>query len=172
LAANPVLFCNNICGNTYGVSNFDPDITVDADSNWWGDPSGPGGVGPGSGDEVSLFVNFTPWLTDSMEWLGVEEYESDNVVIAQLHVYPNPFSHTTAIRYDMRGENDKDLFISIYDISGRCVKSFHPLPYAPSPVQISWDATDDAGSTLPCGVYFLKLQGGEYSTTAKLLLVR
>jgi len=31
--------------------------------NWWGDPSGPGGVGPGTGDEVSANVVYAPWLT-------------------------------------------------------------------------------------------------------------
>ena len=36
---------------------------VDAEKNWWGDCSGPdGGVGPGSGDAVSVNVLFDPWL--------------------------------------------------------------------------------------------------------------
>ena len=30
--------------------------------NWWGDASGPGGVGPGTGDEVSANVLYDPWL--------------------------------------------------------------------------------------------------------------
>jgi uncharacterized repeat protein (TIGR01451 family) len=38
-------------------------FTATAGYNWWGDASGPGGVGPGSGDEVSARVAFTPWLT-------------------------------------------------------------------------------------------------------------
>jgi hypothetical protein len=36
---------------------------VNAEHNWWGHPSGPGGVGPGTGDEVSADVSYTPWLT-------------------------------------------------------------------------------------------------------------
>jgi hypothetical protein len=34
----------------------------DARNNWWGDASGPGGVGPGTGDAVSSNVYYTPWL--------------------------------------------------------------------------------------------------------------
>lgn len=37
--------------------------TVTATYNWWGHASGPGGVGPGSGDEVSVNVAYTPWLS-------------------------------------------------------------------------------------------------------------
>jgi hypothetical protein len=36
---------------------------VDGSCNWWGDPNGPGPVGPGAGAKVSPNVDFTPWLT-------------------------------------------------------------------------------------------------------------
>jgi len=53
---------NNIVGNTdYGVRN-DGGETVDAIYNWWGDATGPSGLGPGTGDAVSSNVNFEPWL--------------------------------------------------------------------------------------------------------------
>ncbi|HDQ00473.1 MAG TPA: hypothetical protein ENN22_15005, partial [bacterium] len=60
--SNPVIKKNNIYDNSgMGVNNLDAEITVDASDNWWGDPSGPGGAGPGSGDEVSTNVNFANW---------------------------------------------------------------------------------------------------------------
>ena len=57
---------NNIVGNTeYGVINEDPEDDVfDATCNWWGADNGPGAVGPGSGDAVSLNVDYNPWLTE------------------------------------------------------------------------------------------------------------
>jgi len=36
---------------------------VDGTCNWWGDPNGPGPVGPGLGAMVSPRVTYTPWLT-------------------------------------------------------------------------------------------------------------
>jgi hypothetical protein len=52
---------NNIYGNSaYGINSTAP--TVDATVNWWGDASGPSGVGPGTGDAVSANVTFQPWL--------------------------------------------------------------------------------------------------------------
>ncbi len=38
-------------------------MTVDAEENWWGDASGPGGDGPGSGDSVIGNADFDPWET-------------------------------------------------------------------------------------------------------------
>lgn len=37
--------------------------SADGTCNWWGDPNGPGPIGPGSGAKVSPGVTFTPWLT-------------------------------------------------------------------------------------------------------------
>ncbi len=35
---------------------------LDGTNNWWGSPSGPGGLGPGGGDAVTGNVAFDPWL--------------------------------------------------------------------------------------------------------------
>jgi len=34
---------------------------VNAENSWWGDPNGPGGMGPGNGDEVSDYVDYQNW---------------------------------------------------------------------------------------------------------------
>ena len=62
-APNPTLVLNRnaIAGNSTGYNNTSG-ATQDATCNWWGDASGPSGVGPGSGDSVSSDVTFLPWL--------------------------------------------------------------------------------------------------------------
>lgn len=55
--------CNDIFDNTgLGVFNHSG-YDVDATENWWGDASGPGGRGSGTGDAVSEDVDYDPWLT-------------------------------------------------------------------------------------------------------------
>jgi hypothetical protein len=62
--SNPVITNNNLSGNVnYGLYNNSAASVVDARHNWWGDPSGPAGVGSGSGDAVSNYVVYDPWLT-------------------------------------------------------------------------------------------------------------
>ena len=70
--SNIYLNYNKIYDNTgYGVYNYS-EITIDATHNWWGHASGPGGeegrTNPagkiiGKGDEVSINVNWDPWLS-------------------------------------------------------------------------------------------------------------
>lgn len=50
----------------FGLHNGDPSVTVDGRRNWWGHASGPGGAGPGTGDEVSTNVDFSDWLVEEV----------------------------------------------------------------------------------------------------------
>ncbi len=63
-ATNVILNRNNISGNGAGIVNM-TSSTYLAECNWWGDASGPGGVGSGLGDAVSPNVDFTPFLLSS-----------------------------------------------------------------------------------------------------------
>jgi len=61
--ADILISLNNIYGNSpYGVYNHHSNPPVDATNNWWGDVSGPSGVGYGTGDKISANVNYDPWL--------------------------------------------------------------------------------------------------------------
>lgn len=57
------VFSSSISGNGSGVNNVGG-TAVDARQNWWGDVSGPGGVGPGSGDAIWGNVMYDPWLNE------------------------------------------------------------------------------------------------------------
>jgi cysteine-rich repeat protein len=61
---------NNISGNaSYGVQNTYSGTIIDAKYNWWGCAAGPGNTGC---DNVSINVDYTPWLTsqfpDNFYW--------------------------------------------------------------------------------------------------------
>ena len=62
---------NNIVGNNYGVCNNNSGDSLNAEYNWWGDPSGPGGDGPGTGDGVYDPVDYIPWLQEQAPPLPV-----------------------------------------------------------------------------------------------------
>jgi hypothetical protein len=59
--ANISINLNSIYGNVgYGCYNYST-VAVDATNNWWGDASGPN-VSKGSGDRVSDYVLYDPWI--------------------------------------------------------------------------------------------------------------
>ncbi len=69
-AANPVVeYCNIVGNTTAGIQNDTPNHWISAPNNWWGNVTGPndasnadGLVNNGSGDKVSNFVQYRPWL--------------------------------------------------------------------------------------------------------------
>ena len=72
---------SNISNNTtYGLYNGITTQTVASD-NWWGSTSGPGPVGPGSGDNVSTNVDYSPWCGDSACSFTVKENADGNIEI-------------------------------------------------------------------------------------------
>ncbi len=172
--ADPEIHYCNITGNdVYGVRNTTPTITVDAEDNWWGDPSGPAGFGPGTGDSVSDYVDFDPWLQDSVPGIGIQEIRITEPCIVSLHVAPNPFRYRAKIEYSVPNSRfaAQGFMIRIYDAAGRLVKSFRLTPDVMR-TTLQWDGTDQANRMLPSGVYFLKLEAGDYTTTEKVLLIR
>ena len=74
--STPTIHHNNVTTNTgYGLHNNTFTVTIQAQENWWGDASGPGGQGPGAGDEVSGTVDFDDWLTEAVAVVVVAEHD-------------------------------------------------------------------------------------------------
>jgi flagellar hook assembly protein FlgD len=92
-----------------------------------------------------------------------------------LQVNPNPFTDRTQIRFTIHDSRStiENTALSIYDASGRLVKSFnHESCIMDHGSAISWDGTDQLNRRLPSGVYFVNLSTEKQSETRKVLLVR
>jgi len=107
---------------------------------------------------------------------GVEEIEAPMEQIqATLTAFPNPFRHTTTIRYSIHdsGYSMKNLRLSIYDASGRLVKAFDlGSSIGNQESRISWSGVDDANRKLGSGIYFIELRAGDFVTTDKISLLQ
>lgn len=81
--------CNNFdaAAGEYGIKNALTGTTLNAELNWWGDASGPSGVGPGSGGAVSNNVDYDPWLPTDFQHspecrpVGGEVYPIDKISV-------------------------------------------------------------------------------------------
>ncbi len=74
--SNLVAERNNFVGNNYGIMNYNDSDIIIGKYNWWGDSSGPGGAGPGSGDNVSANVDYEPWMDEPIDTCDVTPPDS------------------------------------------------------------------------------------------------
>ena len=91
---------------------------------------------------------------------------SDRIV----NSYPNPFNSSTTItlNYTEGGEVN----IGIYDITGRLVKELETINKEGGEIRAAWDATDNSGRRVSSGIYFVRVESGNYSSTIKLLYLK
>ncbi len=83
LGGTPTINYSNIEGNSFmGVDN-DAGGTVQATSNWWGDPTGPNP--PGNGDGIEGAVNVTPFLI-TPDQFGLSFDGTDNVNVGDVTI--------------------------------------------------------------------------------------
>ncbi|MCK4328218.1 M6 family metalloprotease domain-containing protein [candidate division WOR-3 bacterium] len=107
-----------------------------------------------------------------LSWFGLEvgvEEEIDfqlSILDFRLEIYPNPFREKTVISYQLSvignqliTDDWSPITLSIYDLSGRLVRTI-PLNLCnpnKSVKSVSWDGRDKNGSSVPAGVYFVRL---------------
>jgi hypothetical protein len=84
--------------------------------------------------------------------------------------YPNPFSNSTMIEYDLPSESNPHL--SIYDVLGECVARLDIEEQCKGRNYIIWSGLDRNGHKLPSGVYFYRLEGIGVLGARKLVILR
>jgi len=165
--SNPEIYYNDIYNNTgFGVMNMDSTVLVIAGSNWWGDNSGP--YHPilnlnGLGDEVSDNVDFEPWLIKVVNEIEDGIIQASDYSLYQN--YPNPFNPNTKIKYSM--PKLSYVAIKVFDILGNEIETLVNEEKPNGIYEVDFNAKN-----LPSGVYFYRLQAGDFIETKKMVLLR
>ncbi len=107
-------------------------------------------------------------VTQSCE--GGDVYGSGNEVAALTGTrlvgnLPNPFNPMTEISFSLAGESPVRLVI--YNVKGQMVEVLASGTYGAGSHAFTWDARNQ-----PSGVYFYRLQAGDYSETRKMLMLK
>jgi len=141
---------------------------VDADLNYWGTncPDGSLFYGP---------VDWLPW-TDAghtgayTSCTGVAEGEPVGRAYASLN-YPNPFNPSTAISYTVPSVGTP-VRLMIYDLTGRKVRTLVEEAHGPGEYTAVWRGRDDRGLPVSSGVYFYRIEIGDYTVDRKMVMLK
>jgi len=85
--------------------------------------------------------------------------------------YPNPFNPSTTIYYTLA--TPATVKLAVYDIKGQHVRTLiADMPKNRGTHNTLWDGRDNAGKTVPSGVYLYQLKAGKRVKTGRCLLLK
>ena len=121
-------------------------------------------VGVTDDDSSAVHVDEV-WYNETPTGMGI----SDDAPIASSYElgqnYPNPFNPTTHIRFNIPETAGAKL--TVFNIMGEAVANLVDGVVSAGGHTVSWNAAN-----MPTGVYFYRLESGNFTQTRKLLLVK
>ncbi|HSG29079.1 MAG TPA: T9SS type A sorting domain-containing protein, partial [Candidatus Krumholzibacterium sp.] len=83
---------------------------------------------------------------------------------------PNPFNPVTSIFFDV--PRSSRVRISIFNVKGQLVRDLADRTYLQGRQNVTWDGRDGQGTVSSSGVYFCRMEAGDFVETRKIILLR
>ena len=159
----PELIYNNIYDNTsFGIYNSDASVEVDALNTWWGDASGPYHPSKntaGTGNEVSDYVLFEPWLiTPAGPTTSIADLPLDELNFSVGDPFPNPA--TDRVNIGLQVNLRMNVQVMVVDINGKVLEVLSNAIYHQGDHNLTWNC-----SNYPAATYYVVV----YGATGKVL---
>jgi hypothetical protein len=84
--------------------------------------------------------------------------------------YPNPFAASTKIRYQIPTPGHVSLHV--YNSVGQLVRTLVDAELDANRYEADWDGKNDRGEPVVSGIYFYRLESGDFGQTNKMVLVK
>jgi len=127
-------------------------------------------AGKQTGASVSMAVGFwNPWVS----WAAPVEEDQEILFPTDFKLrqnYPNPFNAATLIQYTL--PRVSQVRIQIYNLLGRKIRLLLDEKQEAGFREIRWDGTDDNGVEVGSGIYFCRIQAGDFSCCRKMTLLK
>ena len=109
-----------------------------------------------------------PTSNDVRDIQGSDEVRPSQFSLSQN--YPNPFNPITNFQFTL--PKSVHVKIDIFNIVGQKVKTLMDQDMKPGVYQVDWDGKDERGNSVSTGVYFYKVQAGDFSDMKKMVLLK
>jgi hypothetical protein len=126
----------------------------------------------GAGKRASNQWGTLKFSLDSAPMVGVERH-SATVQPQEFQLganYPNPFNPGTTIPFQLN--KTEHVTIAVYNTIGQKIATLVNGPRAAGQYQVYWNATDDHGTRMSSGLYFIKMTTEQSTFVHKALLVQ
>jgi hypothetical protein len=85
-------------------------------------------------------------------------------------VFPNPMTRELTLRFGLASPGKVNL--SVYDVSGRRVRTLLNSHHSSGSYTVKWDGSDDNERRLSKGVYFCRIEAPEFTRSRSVILLR
>ena len=127
------------------------------------------GYQPRTVDGVVVLPNQNTTLNFVLEPVANEDEYLPAVSTELTGNYPNPFNPETTIAYSIKDRCK--VLLAVYNLKGQLVRTLVNEEKENGHYKAVFNAKDDKGNTLSSGIYFYRLQAGNYVSTRKMLLM-
>ncbi|MBU0984374.1 MAG: T9SS type A sorting domain-containing protein, partial [candidate division Zixibacteria bacterium] len=103
----------------------------------------------------------------------VTDIDDDNLLPGSYRLaqnYPNPFNPSTVIDFEIPRQSAVTLIV--YNVLGQQVATLAEQDLSAGVHSVTWDGRDDTGGAAASGVYFYRLQAGDFSAARKMILLQ
>jgi len=104
--------------------------------------------------------------------VGIEETGGKDIprFFALFPIHPNPFKNTAEISYQV--SQPGNVKIAIFNIFGQRIRTLVNRHHKVGFYSVYWDGKTENAEACGSGVYFCRMESGEYTAVKKMLLVR
>lgn len=119
-------------------------------------------------DECGIDRNVVLQKTFDDVLTSVPGYVPDRYSLAQN--FPNPFNPTTEIEYELKQGGTVEL--AVFDVAGNRIRTLVSGARPSGPNTVLWDGRDNSGRTVSSGVYFYRIEAGQFTATKRMVLLK
>jgi hypothetical protein len=140
-------------------------------------------------EEIVMIPAAVDWEGDVFSYVYSAEFDNSLVSVGEeyadfaLHSFslgqnhPNPFNATTVINFTVYGSqstvhNSLHTSLKIYNIRGQLVRTLLDEEKQAGHYSVVWDGKDNEDSPVSSGIYFYKLEGGNFEKTKKMVMIK
>jgi hypothetical protein len=132
-------------------------------------------------DEADAAVLTAEVMEHFGEPVGIEDEEI--VSFPRTHAlsqnFPNPFNPTTTISFAIPEpasnepvERTTNTTLSVFDVRGRLVKVLVDDELEPGDYRVTWNGKSESGVPVASGIYFYRIDAGEFNSTRKMTIIK
>ncbi|MDD2332462.1 MAG: chitobiase/beta-hexosaminidase C-terminal domain-containing protein, partial [Candidatus Cloacimonetes bacterium] len=105
-----------------------------------------------------------------VNWTANEDTSAPGLQTALQGNYPNPFNPSTTIKYSLKEASAVEL--GIFNLKGQKICSLVNGILPSGNHTVTWNGQDAKGSTMPSGIYYLRLETRQGTSTRKIMLMK